>query len=137
MKEITQYKANDGTIFNIKEDCVKYDNISTRVDSILLVLPSHKLEGCRFENGDGYIQHKSDVKKKLSNALVKLANDYFEPTKLFTQFNYYLGRYIDDSNTKCLNKLSYKIMCIDKNNREWGQPYFATNPSKGKDIQLN
>ena len=30
-----------------------------------------------------------------------------------------------------------RIACIDKQFREWGQQYFANNPSEGKQVRLN
>lgn len=137
MKIINKYKALDDSIFNTEKECIKYEEILHEVNSILNNLPKIKDEDCKFTNGEGYIQHNPNIKKDLETDIVRLSNKYFKPKELFVKFNYYLGRVIDDSGMSCLNKLSYKLMCIDDKNREWGQPYFAINPDKGIQKQLN
>ena len=135
MQSITKFKSKDGKEFNSAQECLKYEDILERVEDILKHLPSY--DDISFSNGEGYIQHERGVKQSLEKDIVALANKYFAPKEPYTQFNYYLGRIIDDSGMRCLNSLTYKIMCIDDLNREWGQPYFAINPDKGIQKQLN
>lgn len=46
------------------------------------------------------------------------------------------GRYFNDGNDH-LYRLWNRVMATDDAFREWGQPYFALNPGKGKNKQLN
>jgi len=137
METIQQYKANDDKIFNSSEECIRYESILLEITNILSTLPKVDNTNCSFSNGEGYIQHNLNIYNNLETLLVKLANKWFKPKETFICFNYYLGRVIDDSNMQCLNKLTNKLMCIDKQYREWGQPYFAINPTKGEQKQLN
>lgn len=137
METIQRFKTFCGKIFDTKEEALRYEKISKKVDNILSKLFTPKDEECSFSNGEGYIQHSSDFKESLESDIVRLANEWFNPKEPYTHFNYYLGRVIDDSGMSCLNRLSYKLMCIDDKNREWGQPYFALNPGKGNQKQLN
>ena len=136
MKQTIRYEAEDGKIFNEEEECIKYDKILAKVNKFLDNIPSSN--STDFANGNGYIQHKPATRSELIVELVKLSNEWFQTEPPFTNFTYALGRYIDDSNMKALNSLTSKIMFIDGNtNREYGQPYYANNPHKAKDIQLN
>lgn len=136
MKIIQQYQSEDGKIFNNEQECEKYEVILAKVNKILSDMPcGEKID--RFTNGRGYIQHSADVVQSLKESIVELANEYFNPKDNYKYFNYYLSRCIDDSNMKCLSKMSYKIMCIDEDNREWGQPYFAAHPNEAEQIRLN
>ena len=140
METIQQYKSFCGKIFNTIEECNRYEVISKQVDNILETIEdSSKFdEGCNFTNGEGFIQHPANTYNILEKELVRLSNIWFKAEDdPFTCFNYYLGRYIDDSNMSCLNKLSYKLMCIDELGREYGQPYFKNNPDKCKGDRLN
>ena len=142
MKEIIKYQAIDGKVFDLKEECERYDVIAKEVEEFLkTILDSEQFdEGCSFSNGSGYVQHPENTYNRIEKKLIELSNKYFpfwSKEKPFTQFNYVLGRIIDDTNTKCLNTLSYKLMTIDTKGREWGQPYFKLHPDEAKNIRLN
>lgn len=139
METIQKYRAFDGKIFDSIEDCKKYEDIAIEVKNFLASIEDSEKynEGCNFSNGNGFIQHPQGTYKIIENKLVELSNKYFKQDKPFTQFNYYLGRIIDDSNMKCLNKLSYKLMCTDSQEREFGQPYYTSHPEQATLIQLN
>jgi hypothetical protein len=134
MKIIQQYRADDGKTFTTPEECERYEAVLKQVCSLLDTLPD--ADKYNISNGGGYIQHKPGTYKKIETLLIKLSNLWFKPKEKFTHFNYYLGRVIDDSNMSCLNKLSYKLMCI-KEEREYGQPYYALHPNECKNIQVN
>ena len=134
MKTTQKYQADDGKIFNSAEECEKYEKILKQISVLLETLPNP--DKYNIFNGDGYIQHPKGTYEKIEKELVRLSNIWFNQKEKFTNFNYYLGRLIDDSNMNCLNKLSYRLKCIN-NEREYGQPYFAINPHKAKNIQVN
>lgn len=136
IKSIIFYRTDDGSTFDTKEKAEKYEIILNKVNTFLSPLPYNS--DTSFCNGEGYIQHTSDIYDKMEELIVKLSNEWFNLNEPFTHFNYILGRYVDDNNVKCLNNLVHRFMCIDKNtHREYGQPYFANNPQAATDKQLN
>lgn len=135
MERISLFKTADGKTFSTPEEALKYESIMREVQNFLLAFAEN--EDIDFSNGDGYIQHPIGTRDKMGKKLVELYNRWFKPEEPFINFSYYLARLIDDSSMKCLNHLSYRIMCIDREDREWGQPYFADNPGTGKDKKLN
>lgn len=130
MVEIVKYKAIDGKVFDNKSKCEKYEVIAEQVMDFVIALP---LKG--IINSDGYIQHKAGTKERVKKELIRLANEWF--TEKFEDFNYALGRYIDDTNMKCLNRLMNIYMCTDDGEKQWNQPFFANNPGKGVDKRIN
>ena len=132
MKQIIKYQAADNKIFDTEEECVKYEKVLVKVTDFLKQFPNS--DNYDISCGKGYIQHKKGTYKEIETKLVKLANDWFD--EKFKFFCYPLARLIDDSNMKCLNLLSYKLMCINKD-KEYEQPYYANNPDKCKNIQVN
>ena len=96
-------------------------------------------ESDSFANGAGYIQHSCDIVEKCQRDFL----DYcYEVTgqDVFKEKNVHrqgiVGRYLDDGGTD-LYRYWHRFVCIDEENREWGQPFFAINPTKGKQRCLN
>ena len=134
MKKITQYKSDDGLIFNSGEECLKYESILKEVNDFLKQFPNP--DDYDLSGGKGYIQHKPGTYAIMEDKLVELSNKYLIWDEKFTKFGYYLGRVLDDSGIKCLNRLSYRLMCI-KDDKEYDQPYFATNSHLATNVQVN
>lgn len=136
MKQITQYKADDGKIFTNKSDCLVYDELIKKVNIIMKPfghLPED--EDCSFANGGGYIKHKKTDVEKAKKLITALGNDTFN-IKPKASFGW-IGRYFDDSGYSCLYSAWGRLSNIDRNGREWGQGYYAINPDKGTQKQLN
>ena len=137
MKAVTRYQANDGAVFVEKADCKAHESLTEDVAKImsrLFPLPDDK--GCKFANGGGYIQHDAETFKSVREGLLRLAqrecphkwidqslaDDTIDPS--------WAGRIIGDSSVP-LDRAWRRIVCTDKQFREWGQPFFALNPDKG------
>ena len=135
MERISLFKTLDGKTFSSEEEALKYESMLRETNEFLLQFT--ELDDIDFANGSGYIQHPSGTRDKMGKKLVELSNRWFKPDEPFINFTYYLVRVIDDNQMKCLNKLSYRIMCIDMDDKEWGQPYYANNKGSGKDKKLN
>ena len=141
MKVITKFKAIDGKEFNSENECLDYENLIKNVNNIMKVLPPlPKDEGCGFSNGDGFVQHDKTILRKVQINLLEEMKKHIDH-KLIQQtiddenvHPSYVGRLIDDYGISPLNKAWYRFMCIDKLGREWGQPYFVTNPDKTKQV---
>lgn len=128
MEEIRKYKAVDGSVFNTKEECLKYEILIERVFAIMRPLGARP-DDTNFTNGGGYIQHDSRVVSIAKEQLIQLG---IEALGIRGDITFYLlGRYCDDSGSRCLYSAWNRLNCCDKNNREWGQGYYAINPEKG------
>ena len=137
MKVITKFKAVDGTEFNSENECLEYENLIKKVDNIMKALPPlPKDDGCRFSNGEGFVQHNKTNLRKVQINLLELMKKHIDHKWIQQTIDdenvhpSYVGRLIDDYGIRPLNKAWYRFMCIDKLGREWGQPYFASNPEK-------
>ena len=86
-------------------------------------------------NGAGWVQHPDNTKNELAENILNLYNKWFG--KEAKSINYAVGRTIDDNSIKCLNHLIYRWQCMSGNNREYGQPYYATNPYMATGDQIN
>jgi hypothetical protein len=92
-----------------------------------------------FANGSGYIQHSPEVVEKCQKLFLQycyevLKQDIFLEEKVHRQG--IVGRYLND----CGNNLYtywHRFLCTDSEYREWGQPFFAINPDKGKKVCFN
>ena len=129
MKTLEIFIANDGTRFDNKEKCQKYDALILTINKLL-----NKLDK-RPENfyNTGYIQHEEFVFNQIKEKIIDIA---CEITGCQSRGGI-LGRWICDSDNRILSKAWYRIMCTDKYYREWDQPYFAVNPREGFLKRLN
>lgn len=144
MEKITKFKAIDGKEFTGEIECFKYELLLKRVDEIMALLPpTPDNDGCSFANGDGYIQHD---KAKLRNAqvqILEICKEYIDHEWIQQTIDAihdetvhlsYVDRLLGDYGIRPLEDAWYRFSCVDKQCREWGQPYFANNPNKGTDV---
>ncbi|MBK7362633.1 MAG: hypothetical protein IPJ01_10095 [Micavibrio sp.] len=132
MKKITKYEAIDGKVFNTEKECLEYEKIIEKVDVIMKPFDKRP-KGTNFTNGGGYLQHDTNEVNKAKKQITELGNDIFKCNADFG----FIGRYFDDSGYDCLYSAWGRLSNTDSKGREWGQGYFAVNPEKGKQIQLN
>ncbi len=127
MKKIIKYKANDGQIFDHEWLCVKYEEELKELEEILQPL-GKKPDNTDFTNGDGYLQHDIatlvSVRNKFNKFSINVIGDFY-------------GRRICDSDHRGLIRAWNRLECMDVNQREWGQTYYAINPNAGKQVKLN
>ena len=130
MKAITRYQADDGTVFNTEKQCLEYEKILQRVNEIMKPLGKMP-DDIGFANGGGYLKHDISTVDKAKKELTEFGNKLF---KLDCDL-YNIGRYMEGHD--CLYRAWGRLVAIDNQYREWGQTYFALNPNKGKQVQLN
>lgn len=144
MKQISKYEACDGTEFDTEKECIAYEELMASVDSIMSKLPAKPNDdGSRFSNGEGYIQHDKTILRQVKIQLLELMKkivdhkwiqDTIEDENVHPS---YVGRLIGEYGGP-LNSAWYRFQCIDKQYREWGQPFFASNPEKAsKHTRIN
>lgn len=144
MKKIAKYVADDGSEFTSERKCREYEAHCKRVAQILKPLgPLPNLPACGFANGDGYIQHDEQT-------FMKARVELLEQAKKFTTHKWiqesidkgmdahssYAARIIQECTTTALDRAWCRIQCVDRQFREWGQPYYAEHPEKAKQVKL-
>jgi hypothetical protein len=140
METITKFKAIDGKEFTSEIECLKYELLIKRVDEIMALLPKiPKDDGCNFANGGGYIQHEKTTLRNAQIQLLEICKEYIDhkwiqQTIDETVHSSYVGRLLGDYGIRPLENAWYRFSCVDKQYREWGQLYFATNPDKGTNV---
>ncbi len=142
MKSQLIYIADDDTRFDREFECLKHEALGKKVTEIMAKLPSLPSDGgCAFENGGGYIQHDPDTFLLARKQLLVLAKEVSSHKWIQQSIDNesahpsYVARILDDYQTP-IRKAWHRIYCTT-NFREYGQPYFAINPEKAKDICLN
>ena len=143
MEIITKYKAFDGVEFFDETECRLHEVNCDTARHIMSALPARP-EGCDFANGSGYIQHDKEL-------LLKTRNRFLEFSKRYTTAKYiqqtidmgfdahpsWAGRVLREVLPRSICKHWYRFETIDEAFREWGQPYYANNPSEAKQVRLN
>lgn len=134
--EVTVYQAIDGSKHSTRVAAQAIEEEIFAVQNAMLCLGS-KPDGTDFANGDGYITHsESDVllaKKQLIDLSRKYLQSWMDRQtgNLIDYHPSWFGRLLDGSGSTALNRAWSRMDCMDEQFREWGQPYFAENPSKG------
>ena len=135
MKKITKYRADDGTEFNSEAEAVNHDALCLEIKEVMSELPKRPSNGCKFENGEGFIQHQPHVFFGVRHALLAIGKRYIELgwiDQAIKDRNIHPSWVIRLFDERCpaLSRAWYRIMCTDKKLREWGQPYFADHPDE-------
>jgi hypothetical protein len=144
-KAITKYQAEDGSEFVTEAEAQAHDRLCAETADIIKLL--HPIpEDCDFSNGGGFVQQIPAVALAVQRGIVKVARRYFNRDEIYDRhFDYaenaekpvgytFVGRLINDGCPNVLYGAWHRIMCMDENFREWGQPYFASHPNEAKQI---
>ena len=136
MQRIQKFKADDGAEFTTEAECLEYEALCAEIAEVMATLPKRpEDDGCRFSNGHGYLQHTPERFWPARDALLRIGNRLM-PHKWFdqaladkTMHASWCGRLIDEA-SRPLSRAWDRFRCVDKDLREWGQPYYANNPDK-------
>lgn len=134
MQAITNYQAEDGSIWKTAKEAEDRDSLIASVNEIMQPL-GERPSDTDFANGGGYIQHTIDVLVKAHAALAAL---YLQrnPDVHFNSGVHEIPasnfvRWLDGTCAP-LEIAFTRLWCVDTLNREWGQVYFANHPTEGK-----
>ena len=139
MQAIQKFKADDGAEFNTEAACLEYEALGAEVAEVMATLPARPNDdGCRFSNGEGYLQHDAATLHRARVSILKIAQRFASNPSWIQQtiddpagcHPSWAGRLIDECCSLPVSRAWYRFMCIDKQGREWGQPYYANNPEK-------
>ncbi len=143
MRPITKYVAKDGLEFTDSTDCIQHELNCSLLVEIMSSLPTAP-DGVGYEGGEGFLQHDEQqflavqdmfldhLKRYTNNESIEAAKGKRYPVGMSI-----VGRLVDDCCPGSVSKHWYRIMCTDRQFREWGQPYFAINPGTGTELRLN
>jgi len=137
MKTIQKWQAVDGCEFTEERKCIDYENTINRVQKIIDRLPKPpEDDGCNFANGHGYIKHDAQTFISVWNDLLDefatiIDHRWIKKSKDLQAHPSYVGRLVGDYNVAPYWKAWNRIQNTDiKTFREFGQPYFTSNPDK-------
>lgn len=137
MKAITQFQSDDGTIFNTAEQAVERDVLVQKLAVIMSQLNPRPKGDMDFANGGGYIQQTAEALEKVKGQLLDLMaghvdQDLIDETRDGKRHQSHIARYLDDGGQSPLLDAWYRLLFTDAKNREWGQMFYALNPTTGK-----
>jgi hypothetical protein len=142
MKAIVKYKAIDGREFITMKDCTDYELLIDRVETIMSRLPKlPKNDECDFANGHGYIQHDKEILLSVWNNLLeefksKIDHKWLDESKDMKSHPSWVSRLVGDYGIAPYERAWYRMHCVDKECREFGQPFYATNPDKAELFEI-
>jgi hypothetical protein len=138
MEEITKYRAVDGKEFSKKNECLEYEGFIEKVKEIISVLPARpNTKGYYY--GVGYLQHEDGVVESVTRKLYELCLEYNGKGFLHLttgraisdgQINVYTMMAMTGDVCDILSHSWARLMCIDKEGREWGNPRYVGNSSE-------
>lgn len=111
MKEVTFYEASDGKAFRSATACRRHEK---DVENVERWTRQYLLKPPTKHNGEVFVRQPPESRKALIARLESVGHG---------------NPRISDDSDSAYNKLWFRIMCIDDQNREWGQPYFANHPN--------
>ena len=119
MKAITQYQADDGSIWSSEDKATDRDSLIARVQKAMTPIGPPLVDvKCRFANGHGYIQHSPRAVAQTRANLMPITKERLK----------WWGAH--DPLAAAWTRMS----CIDKQFREWGQPFFANHPDEAEQV---
>jgi len=95
-------------------------------EAMAVLGPKHEEEGCQFANGHGYLWHDPASVEIARKALTEITESRIDGSCNL--------RAVCDSGLACLNSAWCRVRSISADGREWGQIYYANNPSEGEQI---
>lgn len=146
MKTVTKYQADDGTEFSSEAKALAHEALCTEIAGIVSALPElPKDDGSRFVSGHGYIQHDPAVFWTVRENLLKIAKRFTDLQWIDQAIEDRVGvhpswptRAINECCPEPLSEAWYRIYCTDAVTlREYGQPFYASNPEKVEGGRVN
>jgi len=140
MKHITKYEANDGEQFETQDECLVYEKNYKDAEKAMSLI-AEKPKGCAFSNGEGYLQHDEENLKEAKIRLLCVYERFcdhrwIQDTKKDNIHPSFVARIIGEYEGG-LSRHWYRFMCIDKEFREWGQPFYADIPEQANMFCIN
>lgn len=145
MKAITKYVADDGVEFIDEAKCREHDALIVEVAEVMRPLGERYKHGdtCDYENGAGYVQHTTAAVADVRGRLLHIAQRFTDHKWIRQTLEKgsdahasWAGAAIGESCPLPLREAWWRISTMDKQGREWGQPYYADHPAEAKQVCL-
>lgn len=127
MESITKYKSNDDNVFDTAEEAISYEYFCEQADSCMALILKND-----DSNEPGGLQNSQQNIDKFMKKFRELLTLYDEDLldKWDANPRGIIGRYLlDGPGEPMYEKIgrvySRGIMCVGKDNKSYGQPYFA------------
>jgi len=120
--EKTVYEC-EGRNFDTLEKAQDYNALCNQVRDVMATLKPRP-NATDYANGKGYVQQDRSVVDAAWKSLIAISRVRYGSPEL----NSMAQRFADDRGDKCLSHAFWRLNCICKQNREFGQPYYALNP---------
>lgn len=137
MKEITQFKSNDGSTWATVSEALKRDNLLSAVNLVMQPLGDVPEEVVK---GNGWLQHNPDTVTKAKQGILDLCKpDFAETWPVFNQPAQkvhplsIVGRILDDAGGDPRSTAWGRFCRIDSEGREHQQCYYAYTAGPDKD----
>lgn len=137
MKRVQRFQTDDGKIFLDEAAAVKHEILLQAIDHAMSPLPPLS-DGDRhlMTQGAAYRQHMVGSVLLARLAMIEIAKvqfaSFFRSNPEWFEHSIQcsssmLSRIIQDGDSP-LNTSWFRLICIDKQGREWEQPYFVSHP---------
>lgn len=133
MRKVVKFETIDGAAFDNEADALKREQQLKAAEEAHSILGG-RVDDTGFGNGDGYLQHDAADILKFYAAVGDIIESFSsKQTADMYRANPQgiVHRYLDVT-PRFLTLLLNRSLCFDQSFREWGQPYFAINPTKGQ-----
>lgn len=126
MRTITKYQANDGSIWETKEEAVKADLLAAEIAVIMSILPK------KPKSSSERIHVDASTAEEAWENFIKICKREFPGEAVFKHAASemgYAGRFLSEQPFSCLRDAWHWFACY---NQTWlyEQPFFAINPHK-------
>lgn len=130
MEQVQRFKCElCGTEFQKKAAAVSCEKICLQINDFKY---KYKIEkrSCNFTNGGGYVQRDirwwNEIRKEFLGLIKSLHPQIYKESKVNVQnITGFVGRYLNDSNSKLYGIWAFLYCICPKCYKEWGQPYYA------------
>lgn len=142
MKKVLNFESFDGVLFENEQDCLNHENMVNKFKALSARLkPIPENDGCKFANGNGFIQQHIAVVSDVMVETAELAGLELNNYPKFTENPYacrhgIIGRIIDESGNRHACRLWSRFMCMDDSGCEWGQPYYTSHQEEAKCFEI-
>ena len=146
MEVVTKYRANDGSEWASADEAIAREQQILMVNEAMRPLGERPDdEGCRFSNGEGFRRHSLARVRQAKAALIALTRPHVSAWMDGQEKGYgrdmmdvhpsWFLRMLDGA-SRPLERAWGRLSCIDDEGREWGQPYFASNPQEATQVEV-
>ena len=143
MREVVMFQAKDDRLFPTAKECTLYELRLEEVATVMKKLKPRPL-GEEFPNGRGFVQQDPATFLAVRHVLMTIACDDIQDPEFRSLVGSqdmetagYAGKWIGEACPSFLSRAWYRIMCVDVQGREWGQPWFVTHPAERWAVEVS